>query len=377
MRDQRNEALARILLTYSVDLQPGEKIMLDIRGKESLELAREVIRQATELGGVPFWYYNDYSLLRPWVRGASEGQLEAFGQLHLKLMKEMDAWLCFHGPDNPFDLADVDGAQLQLFQRLYSGPVHLEERVKNTKWCILDYPTDSIAQLAEMSREAFEDYYYEVCCLDYASMSKAMDPLVERMELTDQVRIVAPGTDLTFSIKGMPAVKCDGKENIPDGEVFTAPVRDSINGHVVFNVPLLERGILFREIELEFREGKVVDASCQGNTKALNESLDVDEGARYTGEFALGVNPLIVRPMKDALFDEKMAGSLHLALGNSSDESPNGNESAIHWDIVLDQRREQGGGELYFDGELVRQDGRFIDEELETSLSAEALRYRQ
>jgi len=376
MKDQRNETLARILLTYSVDLQPGEKIMLDIRGKDTLELAREVIRQVAELGGVPFWYYDDYSLLRPWMRGASEEQLEVFGQLHLKLMKEMDAWLLLHGPDNPFDLADVDSTQLQLFQKLYSGPVHLQERVKNTKWCILNYPTDSLAQLAEMSREAFEDYYYEVCCLDYAGMSRAMDPLVERMERTDQVRIVAPGTDLTLSIKGIPAVKCDGKENIPDGEVFTAPVRDSVNGHIRFNVPLLERGLVFRDIELEFRDGKVVQASCQGNAQALNDVLDVDEGARYTGEFALGVNSLIVRPMKDALFDEKIAGSIHLALGNCGKEAPNGNESAIHWDIVLDQRREQGGGELYFDGELVRQDGRFVDKKLENSLSAEALRYR-
>ncbi|HEM62147.1 MAG TPA: aminopeptidase [Chloroflexi bacterium] len=376
MKDPRNETLANILLTYSADLQPGEKIMLDIRGKDTLGLAQEVIRKATEMGGIPFWYYNDPSLIRPWIQAATEEQFQAFGQVHLKLMKEMDAWLCLNGPDNPFELADVGSVQLQLYRRLYTGPVHLQERVRNTKWCILNYPTDSMAQLAEMSREAFEDYYYEVCCLDYASMSRAMDPLVEMMKKTDQVRIVAPGTDLTFSIRGIPAVKCDGKYNLPDGEVFTAPVRDSVNGHIQFNVPLLERGILFRDIKLEFQEGKVVHASCQGDTKTLKEVLGVDEGARYAGEFALGVNPFIVRPMKDALFDEKIAGSLHVALGNCDEETPNGNESALHMDIVLDQREEQGGGEIYFDGELVRQDGRFVDERLERSLSAEALRYR-
>jgi aminopeptidase len=373
MRDKRNETLAHMLLTYSVDLQPGEKLMLEVRGQETLDLAREIIKQATQLGGVPFWYYNDRSLTRAWVQGASEAQMEAYGQLHLKLMKEMDAWLLLHAPDNPFDLADVDGKQLQLYQRLYAGPVHLEERVKNTKWCILNYPTNSLAQLAEMSKEGFEDFYYDVCCLDYAAMSRAMDPLVVRMEQADEIRVVSPGTELTLSIQGIPAVKCDGKENVPDGEVFTAPVRESVNGYITFNIPALERGIVFHDIRLEFRQGRVVEASCQGSTAVLNEILDTDEGARYVGEFALGVNPMITRAVKDALFDEKLAGSLHLALGQCGQEAPNGNQSAIHWDIVLVQTEAYGGGEIYFDGELIRKDGRFVDHELEQALSADAL----
>jgi aminopeptidase len=374
MRDKRNETLTDTLLTYSVDLRPGEKIMIDIRGTDTLELAKEIIKQATALGGIPFWYYNDPSLSRLWIRGASEEQFEAFGQLHLKLMKEMDVWICLHGPDNPFSLADVGGRQLQAYDRFYVGPVHLEERVRNTKWCILNYPTNSMAQLAEMSREAYEDFFYEVCCLDYARMSSAMDPLVERMEQTDEVRIVAPDTDLTFSIKGIPVVKCDGKLNIPDGEIFTAPARYSVNGNITFNIPALERGVVFNKIRLEFREGKVVEATSQGSPDTLNDILGTDEGARYVGEFALGVNPLITRPMKDALFDEKMAGSIHLALGKCGEETPNGNQSAIHWDMVLVQTKAYGGGEIYFDGELIRQNGCFTEVELERSLSARALR---
>jgi aminopeptidase len=373
MKDQRNEVLANILLTYSVDLQPGEKIMLEIRGQETLELAKEIIKQATQLGGVPFWYYNDSSVTRRFVQGASEAQVEAFGQLHLKLMKEFDAWLGLYAPDNPFEFADVEADQMALYSRLYADPVQLKERVRNTKWCLLTFPTNSMAQLGEMSKEAYEDLYYNVCCLNYAKMSQAMDHLVELMERADRVRIAGPGTDLSFSIEGLPVVKCDGKENIPDGEVFTAPVRDSINGHITFNTPALERGFLFNDIRLEFEAGKVVDASCQGRTDKLNEILDTDEGARYTGEFALGVNPFIHRVMNDALFDEKIAGSLHLALGQCGRETPNGNDSAIHWDIVLMQTEEYGGGELYFDGELIRKDGKFVDQELEQSLSAEAL----
>ncbi len=374
MKDKRNEVLANTLLTYSVELQPGEKIMLEIRGEETLELTKEIIRQATQLGGVPFWHYSDPSLARRLIQDASEAQFEAFGQLHLKLMKEMDAWLGLYAPDNAFELADIDPQQLKRYSTLYVDPVQLKERVRNTKWCIVTFPTNSMAQLAEMSKEAYEDLYYDVCCLDYAKMSKAMDPLVELMERTDRVRIVGPGTDLSLSIKGISTVKCDGKENIPDGEVFTAPVKDSINGHVTFNTPALQRGFIFHDIRLEFEHGKVVQASCHVGTEKLNDILDVDEGARYTGEFALGVNPFIHRVTKDALFDEKIGGSLHLALGQCGIETPNGNESAIHWDIVLMQTEEYGGGQIYFDGELIREDGKFVDEKLETAFSAETLR---
>lgn len=374
MKDKRNEILAKNLLGYSVALQPGERILIEIRGRDTLELAKELIREATRIGAVPFWYYNDPSLVRHWIQSASEGQFEAFGKLHLKLMKECDAWLGLYGDDNPFEFSDVDSEQLKNYQRLYVGPVHLEERVKNTKWCILTFPTNSMAQLAEMSLEAFEDFYYDVCCLDYAKMSKAMDALAELMEKTDGVRIVAPGTDVCFSIKDMPVVKCNGKENIPDGEVFTAPVKDSLSGRITFNTPALARGFLFHDISLEFHGGKVVDASCAAGTEKLNEILDTDEGARYVGEFALGVNPFILRPIKDALFDEKIAGSLHLAVGACGEETPNGNDSAIHWDLVQIQTNEQGGGEIYFDGELIRKDGVFVDEKLEESFSAEALR---
>jgi aminopeptidase len=374
MKDQRNEILARNLLHYSVDLQPGETIMLEIKGGDTLELAKEIIRQASQIGAVPFWYYNDPSLARPWIQSASEAQFKASAALHLKLMEECDAYISVDGADNPFDLADVGAEQLRRFQTLFVKPVHIEERLKNTKWCVLRFPTNSMAQLAEMSQEDFEDFYYDVCCLDYARMSRAMDPLVELIERTDAVRIVAPGTDLTFSIKNIPVVKWDGHRNIPDGEVHTAPLKDSVNGHITFNTPALARGFVFNDIRLQFRTGKIVEASCQGRTEKLNEILDTDEGARYLGEFALGFNPFILHPTKDTLFTEKIAGSLHLAAGNCYDEAPNGNQSAIHWDLVQIQRKEYGGGEIYFDGELIRRDGVFVDSKLEESFSAEALR---
>jgi aminopeptidase len=374
MKDKRNEVLARQLLEYSVELQKGEVLYLEVKGKETLELAKDVIRIATEIGAVPFWYYNDESLLRHWIGSASEKQLEVQAALHLELMKRANAYIGLRGSDNPFDLADIEQQQIDRLNTLFFKPVHLEQRVKHTKWVVLRYPNNAMAQLAETSQEKFEAFYFEVCCADYAKMSRAQDRLVELLERTNEVRLTGPGTDLTFSIKGIPAVKCDGKRNIPDGEVYTAPVRDSVEGTITYNTPSLYQGKVYDAIALTFEAGRIVKASCAGDSAKLNEILDTDEGARFVGEFAIGVNPFIRQPMKDTLFDEKIAGSIHFTPGQCYDTAPNGNQSAIHWDLVLIQRADYGGGAMTFDGELVRKDGVFVDEELERALSAESLR---
>ncbi len=374
MKDKRNEILARQLIEYSVELQPGEVLYVEIKGKETLELGKQVIRIATEKGATPFWYYNDESLLRQFVRDAADNQFKKQAELHLALMTRADAYIGLRGSDNPFDMADIDTKQIDKHNTLFYKPVHLEERVKRTKWVVLRYPNNAMAQLAETSQEKFEDFYYDVCCADYARMSKAQDTLFALMEATDQVRIKAPGTDLKFSIKGIPCVKCDGKRNIPDGEVYTAPVRDSVNGTITYNAPSLYQGTVYNGISLTFENGKIVKATCAGDNQKLNKVFDTDEGARYVGEFALGVNPFILQPMKDTLFDEKIAGSFHFTPGQCYDEAPNGNQSAIHWDLVQIQRPDYGGGEIWFDGKLIRKDGVFTDEKLEKDFSKENLK---
>jgi aminopeptidase len=247
--------------------------------------------------------------------------------------------------------------------REYSSPV-TDERVNNTKWVVLRWPNNSMAQLANSSLEAFEDFYFDVCNIDYSNMSKAMDSIIELMDKTDKVRIKGPGTDLTFSIKGMPTIKASGERNIPDGEVFTAPVRDSVEGELSFNAPAVYQGITYENIYFRFEKGKIVEAKANFTDK-INEVLDTDEGARYLGEFAMGLNPYITKAMKDPLFDEKIMGSIHITPGKCYEETPNGNKSSIHWDLVLIQTPEHGGGEIYFDGKLIRKDGRFVLEELQ------------
>ncbi|UCE24307.1 MAG: aminopeptidase [Candidatus Zixiibacteriota bacterium] len=374
MKDKRNEILARQLLEYSIEIKSGETLYLEIKGKDTLELGKQVLKKATQMGAVVFWYYSDDSLLRHWIANASDDQFKAQADLHMHLMKKADTYMSLRGSDNPFDLADVDTPRMDKFNTLFYKPVHLEERVKRTRWVVLRYPNNAMAQLAETSQEAFEDFYYDVCCADYAKMSRAQDKLVALVDATDKVQIKSRGTDLSFSLKGIPVVKCDGHRNIPDGEVYTAPVRDSVNGTITYNTSSLEKGTVYNNISFTFENGKIVKATCDGDNKKLNEILDTDDGARYVGEFAIGVNPFILKPMKDTLFDEKIAGSIHFTPGQCYDEAPNGNSSAIHWDLVLIQRPDYGGGEIWFDGKLIRKDGVFTDPELEKEFSQENLR---
>lgn len=374
MKDPRHDVLAQQLVSYSTDLKKGDVLYLEVKGKDALELAKSIVKKATQVGAIPFWYYNDESLMRHWVMDASEEQHKQHSDLHLELMKKADAYIGLRGSENPFDLADVPSEQMERLNRLFFKPVHLEQRVKHTRWCVLRYPNSAMAQLAETSQDAFEDFYFKVCCADYAKMSVAQDKLKSLMDATDKVRLIGNGTELSFSIKDIPTIKCDGKFNIPDGEVFTAPVRDSINGTIAYNTPSLYQGVVYNGIKLTFEKGKIVHATCDGDDRKLNEIFDTDEGSRYVGEFAIGVNPFILHPMKDTLFDEKIAGSIHLTPGQCYDEAPNGNKSAIHWDLVLIQREDYGGGELYFDDKLVRKDGIFTDTELEQAFSADALK---
>lgn len=362
MRDPRVDRLAEVLIDYSVALQPGEKILIEGVGAEP-GILRTLIRRVYEAGGIPFVTLKEPEVTAVLLEGATQEQLEQMARYEADRMSDMDAYIGLRSGKNVSELSDVPAEKMALQNKYLFEPVHSRIRVPKTKWCVLRYPNYSMAQLAGMSLEAFEDFYFDVCCLDYARMSQAMDPLVERMNNTDQVRIVGPGTDLRFSIKDIPAIKCDGRLNIPDGEVFTAPVRESVNGEITFNTPSTYMGFTFDNIRFRFESGRIVEATANNNER-INAVLDTDAGARYIGEFALGFNPAILQPMQDTLFDEKIAGSFHFTPGNAYDIADNGNRSAIHWDLVCIQRPEFGGGRIEFDGEVIREDGLFIPEEL-------------
>lgn len=362
--DERIKTLAHNLVNYSMAVKKGEKVYVHYIGQSTQDLARQLVKEIYAIGGIPFVHYTDPRLQREELLNCTEEQMSLKAKIDAAEMEQMDCYVGVRGSDNVSELSDVPGEKMQIYETYYQTPVHHDIRVKKTRWVVLRYPNAAMAQLANMSQEAFEDFYFRVCNLDYSKMGKAMIALKEYMERTDRVRIVGPGTDLTFSIKNMPANPCAGECNIPDGEVYTAPVRESVNGTLTYNTPAVYQGFTYENISFTFKDGKIIDAKAN-DTVRINQVLDTDEGARYIGEFAIGVNPYILKPMKDTLFDEKIMGSFHFTPGNCYEDAPNGNSSAIHWDLVCIQTPEYGGGEIYFDDVLIRKDGRFVVKELE------------
>ena len=361
--DGRIRTLAKNLINFSCELKKGENILIEATGVD-YQLVNALIEETRKAGAYPFVKIYDNRIQRQLMLGMDKELAERMCEFDAYQMDKMQAYLGIRGGENAYELGDVPAEKRNFYNVYYSHPVHHERRVANTKWCVLRYPTQGMSAMSAMSTEAFEDLYFNVCNLDYSKMEKAMTPLVDLMNKTDKVRIVGKGTDLTFSIKGIGGVKCAGKRNIPDGEVYTAPVKNSVNGKITYNVPSTANGMKFENISLEFKDGKIVKATSNDN-EAINKVFDTDEGARYVGEFAIGVNPYITEPMNNILFDEKILGSIHFTPGNCYDDAYNGNRSAIHWDLVLIQTPEFGGGEIYFDDRLIRKDGRFVIPELE------------
>src|SRR4029434_1243295 len=362
MHDARFDKLAKLLVEYSIRLKRNEAVLIEAFDIPD-EMTIALVRAVRKAGGVPFAQTYHARVNRALALEASDRQLNLIESHELARMKKMDAYIAVRGSNNVTELSDVPPETMKLIARKMR-PVQ-DQRVKKTKWVVLRWPTPAMAQLASMSTEAFEDFFFEVCTLDYRKLRPGMNALKKLMERTDDVKIVGPGTDLRFSIKKIPAVICGGDRNIPDGEVFTAPVRDSVNGVVSFNAPTIYQGTSFDNIRLEFEKGKVVKATSN-QTKKLNDILDADVGARYIGEFSLGFNPHILHPMRDILFDEKIAGSFHFTPGQAYETADNGNRSQVHWDMVSIQRREYGGGKIYFDDKLIRKNGEFVVSSLQS-----------
>ncbi len=356
MHDPRFDKLAKLLVEYSTRLQRNETVLIETFDVPE-EMTVALIRAARNAGAIPFAQLHSGRVSRELALDATERQLNLAAIHELARMKKMDAYIAVRGSNNVTETSDIAPEQMKLVAKKMR-PV-TDERVKKTKWVVLRWPTPSMAQLASMSTEAFENFYFDVCTLDYRKLQPGMKALKALMERTDEVAITGPGTDLRFSIKGISAVICGGDRNIPDGEVFSCPIRDSVQGHVTFNAPSIYQGTGFDGVRLEFRDGKIVDATSN-QTEKLNKILDSDPGARYIGEFSLGFNPYILDPMRDILFDEKIAGSFHFTPGQAYEEADNGNRSQVHWDLVNIQRSDYGGGEVRFDGKVIRRDGEFL-----------------
>ena len=362
MHDPRLDKLANVLTTHSTKVQPGEFVLI-----EGIDIPQEMvialIRAVRNAGGIPLVELKQNRIQREIILGGDDAGIKLIGEYEIYRMEKVQAYIGIRGSHNITEMSDVPAEAMQRYQKYWIRPLN-DIRVPHTKWVVLRWPYPAMEQQAQMSTEAFEDYYFDVCTLDYSRMERAMVPLKSLMEETDEVHIVGEDTDLRFSIKDIPIIPCAGEKNMPDGECFTAPVRDSVNGTIRFNTPTIYQGTTFTDIRLRFENGKIVEATAN-NTERLNAILDTDEGARYIGEFAIAFNPYITSPMLDILFDEKIAGSFHFTPGQAYEEADNGVRSAVHWDMVMIQTPEHGGGEMSFDGNLIRKDGRFVHPALE------------
>jgi len=363
MKDERLQKLASLLLNYSLGLQKGELFEIN-SGILAKPLIKALICESHRIGAIPFLKLSDDELSRL-----------AFGYIHpdeqeearVVIEKQMEwetvYWdhLAAHvdiGVDeNDAELSAVN-EQSMCFYREVHRPIR-DRMIDERRWVYLHWPTMADAQKAGMCYDDFFEFFINAALVDYAKMKRDLEPLVDLLEKTDTVRILGPGTDISFSIKGIPVVSCHGNMNVPDGEVFTAPVKDSVVGHIQFNTVAMRYGRKFANPRLVFQNGLIVEADCDGNRSGFNEMLDADEGARYVGEFALGVNNAITKAIGNTLYDEKIGGSFHLTPGCAYADADNGNKSQLHLDIVCLQSSAMGGGEIWLDGCLVRKDGIF------------------
>ncbi|WP_192797373.1 aminopeptidase [Psychrobacillus glaciei] len=362
MKDPRIQRIAELLVNHSIKVQPNEHVLVQTNTEIEISVVREIINEIHKVGGFAHVDLNDSVVTRQLVLGGGNEQFKVLAELEVNRLAKMDGYINLRSPVNSSEFVDIPDEKFDMYAKIYGTAQ--SEAIFKKKWVTTRIPNPSMAQEAKMSTEAFEDFYFDICNVDYKKLSEAMDPLKELMEKTKFVEIKGPRTDLSMSIENMGVIKGDGIDNIPDGEIYTAPIRDSVNGTITFNTPAHAMGVTFENLSLTFEKGKVVKATANYQEK-LNEMLNTDDGARYVGEFALAFNPKVKVPMNNTLFDEKIDGSFHIALGYCFEEADNGNKSAIHWDLISIQRPDYGGGEIYFDGQLIRKDGRFVIPELE------------
>lgn len=360
MKDPRVRQMAEVLVNYSTRVKKGDVVLIHATGPESIPLVKEVYALCIQKGAK----YVEYDITVPEINrhfynDASPAQLAYLPKHKLEFMEQVTVYIGISAAENSMVMAQADQPAMVEHARVMR-PI-IDRRVKHTRWVVTRFPTHGAAQDARMSLEEYEEYLFSSCCIDWDAESRKQEKLKKLIDRAKTVHIKASDTDLTFSIDGMHGIKCDGRFNIPDGEVFTAPVRDSVNGFITYNCPTIYQGQEFDHIRLEFLGGKIIRATAPKSEDKLNRILDTDEGARYIGEFAIGVNPGIRRPMRNILFDEKIFGSIHFTPGQCYDECENGNRSAVHWDMV---KLLEGDGEIWFDDLLIQKDGLFVHKDL-------------
>lgn len=352
---------ADLLTDYCLYVKPGERILVTA-DLPALDLAKETVKAIFAAGGEPILQLSYDDLLRDTLINASDEVIQSEPVAQLAQVDHIDGFLALRAPTNPYFLTGIDRAKMAAWQRRMRA---IMERRRDKKWALTLFPTVSGAQGAQMAFADYQEFVYNAMFLHEDDPAEAWRQLgrnqqawADRLAKADVVRIVTEGTDLTLRIGGRKWNNSDGKRNMPSGEVFTGPIEDSANGVIRFDIPSSVAGTVVQDVELTFKDGKVVKATAAQGQEALDAQLAIDDGAKFLGELGIGTNPHIQRATLSTLFDEKMAGTVHLALGSSYPETGGTNKSALHWDLICDLRK---GGSLTLDGEPFIVDGEFVD----------------
>jgi aminopeptidase len=365
MHFDRLSILAERMVNYSLKLQRGERAMI-AAGHSAMPLVKVFAAECLKVGAIPFTYFMDEELTRLFLSSLPQDNdallnesIATYVDPINRMMDGVEAVVVIRSKETDTPYAGTTGKTLMAYQQQFGLLFHRFTNEK--KWIVLDWPTPLQARKARISYQAFYKFVMDVSLVDYAALHQAALPAKAVLDAADRIHITGPGTDLYFSKKGINTIIGAAANSYPDGELYTAPVKDSVEGYVTFTVPSNYMGQTFHGVRLELEQGKIVKATCKkGSQEALNAILQTDEGASYIGEFALGINPDIRQPMNDIHYDEKIAGSFHFTPGNCYNDAYNGNRSAIHWDQVCMQDPAHGGGEIWLDGQLLRKDGVFV-----------------
>ena len=360
---ERLKKLSNIIVNHSIKVKKNDKVLITYMSNDATEFVKYLIKDILKNEGIPEVKYNNPEFNELIKRELNDNIIENRKNTLKFEVNEYDSFIQIHSNLSDYFDKSVDN---NLNKKMKENLKPFKDILVNKRhWVLLNYPSLIDSYKAKMTYDDFFNFSLDVMTVDYDKMHHDMLPLKALMEKTDKVRITGKNTDITFSIKGLPAIICSGEANIPDGEVFTAPIRDSVNGIITYNTPSPYNGYVYNNVSLTFKDGKIIECHSSNDEEKLKELFETDEGSKYVGEFSFGLNPKILEPMGDILFDEKIKGSIHFTPGAAYAECDNGNKSNIHFDMVLIQRAEYGGGEVYFDDKLIRKDGKFVIKELE------------
>lgn len=353
MKDQRLAKFADVLLEHSLNIKEGENVVIRA-GYLAKPLIDEFYRKTVDKGANTFVHILSDPQRKYFMENATPKQLENANALYEGIYEKADAVLVIEAPENTKHLSNVSPRKNMEYNKAISPVL---KTIMNKRWVLTNYPVEAFAQDADMSLEEYEDFLFDAVLVDYEKMDRDMNKILDIFDTADTVRLVGKDTDLTFSIKGRKGTKCSGQNNVPDGEVYYSPVTNSANGHIYYEFPAIRYGNQVDGVRLEFKDGKIINARSASNEQFLNQMLDTDAGARYLGEFGIGLNYGIKKFIKNILFDEKIGGTIHLAAGNAYEGSGGDNISVLHWDMIKELRT---NGEIYADGKLVQKNGIYL-----------------